>query len=109
AGKERERKREEEREDEPEPAAERAAQKISGLRRADARDDETGGFDGDVGSAEPAQNRARGSEKKDDEDLIADRRDLGDLEERGAEEETEDEADESCDETDEGHGDHSFL
>ena len=79
------------------------------MGRADARDDDAGRQDRDVRRSEPTQDRACGREKKDDEDLIADRGDLGDLKQRGAEEETEDEADERSDETDESHVDRSFL
>jgi hypothetical protein len=44
-------------------------------------------------------------QKKNDEDLVVGGRDLGDLEERSAEEESENEANECCDQTDEGHDD----
>src|SRR2546426_237412 len=106
---EREGEREKEREDEPARGAERTADEISGLGRTDPPDDDRGRKHRDVRRSEPAQDGAGRREKKDDEDLVAERRDLCDLEQRGAEEEAEDEADEGCNETDESHEGRSFL
>src|SRR5438309_2094555 len=79
------------------------------LGEDEARHDERRRNDGDIRSAKPSEDRAGCGEKDDHQDLIADRRDLGDREKRRAEEEAKDETDECCQKTDEGHSNHSFL
>src|SRR6185503_9866538 len=107
--KEREREREEEREHETDGSAECAADQVARRCAPDPPGDDARGRDRDVRRAEPPEDRARGSEKKDDKNLIADRRDVCDLEQRGAEIEPEEPADECCDETKDEHADNSFL
>jgi len=104
-GEKRERKREKEREHETDGGPERTADEVARRCRADPFDDDGRGHDRDVWRAEPSQDRAGRRQKKNDEDLVVGGRDLGDLEERGAEEESENEANECCHETDEGHDD----
>src|SRR2546429_656628 len=72
----------------------RAAHEIAGRRRADTRRHERRRLDGDVRRAEPAEDRARGREKKDDEDTVAEGGDLRDVEQGGAENAAKDETDE---------------
>jgi len=108
-GKERKREREEERKDKTDRGTERAADEIGARCCPEPIDDVGRGHDRDVGSAEPAQDRAGRREKKNDKDLIGERRDLGDLEQRRPEEEAEHEANECCNEANEAHEGDSFL
>src|SRR5207245_9378956 len=59
--------------------------------------------------AEPAEDRARGRGKKDDEDAVSEGRDLRDVERGGAENAGKAETDECCEKPDEDHSSHSFL
>ena len=108
-GQEGQREREEQRKDQPGATSDCPADQVARRGSLDPCLDFARGKDGDVRCAEPAEDRARGREKKDDEDLIADRRDATDLEQRSAEEEAEEPAEECCSETDESHSARSFL
>ena len=101
AGKERERERKEEPEHETGARAERAADDVTRGCLADACGERACRDDGDIRSAEPAEDRAGGGEKNDDEETVRELSDLRDLEQRGAEIEAEDPADECDEESDE--------